>query len=67
MADRYVWMKVTNDKYELPVAVADTSDELAAMVGIKSGNNIRRMMCKYLQEGRNSPYKKVLIDDCEDT
>lgn len=68
MADRYVWMKVTNDKYELPVAIADSSEELAKMVGVKTGNNIRRTMCMYKKLGKRPLYVKVLIDDdCEDT
>lgn len=31
-----LWLKVTNDKYELPLAVADTKKELAKMLGLKS-------------------------------
>ena len=34
-------MKVTKDKYELPIAVGDTSEELAKLVGVKAGT-IRR-------------------------
>ena len=30
-----LYMKVTRDKYELPVAVAETKAELARMLGIK--------------------------------
>jgi len=30
-----LWLKVTNDKYELPLAVADTKRELAEMLGLK--------------------------------
>ena len=30
-----LWMKVTNDEYELPLAVADTMAELARMTGVK--------------------------------
>ena len=29
----YVWMKVTRDKYELPVALAETAGELAKLTG----------------------------------
>lgn len=32
-----VYMKVTADKYELPIAIADSPKELAEMVGVKSG------------------------------
>ena len=30
----YVWMKVSDDKYELPEVIADSSKELAAKCGI---------------------------------
>lgn len=30
-----VWMEVTRDRYQLPVAVAESLQELAAMVGVK--------------------------------
>ena len=29
-----MWIKVTNDKYELPVAVGETAVELAEMLGV---------------------------------
>ena len=30
----YLWMAVTADKYEHPIAIADTSTELAEMLGV---------------------------------
>lgn len=35
MKKKNVWMEVTKDKYELPVAVADTAKELAEKCGVK--------------------------------
>ena len=32
---RYLWLAVETDKYELPLAVADTAQELGAIYGIK--------------------------------
>ena len=32
-AMKNIWMKITNDEYELPLAVADTAQELADIVG----------------------------------
>lgn len=29
-----VWMKVSNDEYELPIAVAETAAELAKLCGV---------------------------------
>ena len=31
---KYYWIRVTKDKYELPIAVGDTSEELAKLVGV---------------------------------
>ena len=36
-----VYMKVTNDQYELPVALADTPEELAEMLGVTSSRSIK--------------------------
>ena len=33
----FVWMAVTKDKYELPIAAADTAKELAEMIGRTPG------------------------------
>lgn len=38
-------MKVTHDKFELPVAVADSAEELAEILHVKSPRSIR-MRCK---------------------
>ena len=42
---KYYWMRVTKDKYELPIAVGDTSEELAKLVGVKAVT-IRRAICR---------------------
>lgn len=58
-----VWMEITLDEYELPVAVADTSFELARMRGVE-----KRTVLKYLWKWKNGKmprckYRKVEIDD----
>lgn len=40
-----LYIKVTNDKYELPLAVADTPTELAAMTG-DNINTIYTQVCR---------------------
>ena len=40
MKSKYLWLCVTADEYELPLAVAETSTELALMVGT-TGDNVR--------------------------
>lgn len=58
-----IWMKVTKDKYELPVAVADSASELARKLGCNV-NTIYSAM-SHIRTGRNkgSIYKKVEIED----
>ena len=60
-----VWMEITLDEYELPVAVADTSFELARMRGVE-----KRTVLKYLWKWKNGKlknckFRKVEIDDDE--
>ena len=31
---QYIWLAVTADKYEHPIAVADTAEELSKMLGV---------------------------------
>lgn len=50
-----LWMKVTKDKYELPLAVADSEKELAGMLGLKR-INVRKTK-------RKSCYIKVVCRD----
>ncbi len=64
---KYIWLAVTQDEYELPVAVADTAEELAAMVGT-SVLNVRRLfryhhMAKRSKVGR---YCRVEIGENEE-
>ena len=40
MRQRYLWLAVTADEYELPLAVCDTSKELGALYGIQ-GTTVR--------------------------
>lgn len=42
---KYYWMRVTKDKYELPIAVGDTAEELAKLVGVKVAT-IKRAICR---------------------
>ena len=60
--EQYVWMKVTNDKYELPVLVADSAPELAKMLGC-SPNNIYSSLSHAKHQRQNSPYRKVVINE----
>ena len=56
----FVYMKVTKDEYELPIAIADSIPKLAAMLGIKP-QSIYDSMRHVKSRGSWSPYKKVDI------
>lgn len=58
-----VWMVVTRDIYELPVAIADTSKELAKICGV-SDLTIQTGAYRYKAgKVKKSRYRKVVIDD----
>lgn len=58
-----LWICISQDEYELPIAVADTQRELAEMVGVKK-ESIRTEFSKWKHGFRNScRYRKVEIDD----
>ena len=64
---RTVWMLLTNDKYELPLVIADTVNELARIIG-KRPLTIRGMVSRY-ERGikKRCIYQRVRIpDDAED-
>lgn len=61
-----IWMEVTSDKYELPVAVADSAEELAKMSGVKR-TSIIEQLCRY-RHGlyKQCKYRKIeLTEDDE--
>lgn len=59
MEGKYYWLKVTNDRYELPLVVAESCGELAKACGV-TVNTIRRTMWTARKKNWNSSYKKVL-------
>jgi hypothetical protein len=63
MGKNSLYMKVTLDEYELPLAVADTATELAKMLDIKV-NTIYTTMSHY-KAGfiKKSPFVKVEFDE----
>lgn len=56
----FVWLKVTNDRYELPVAVADSGKELARICGV-SENNVYNAMTQARRRGWRCQYVRVEI------
>lgn len=61
---RFVYMKVTRDKYELPVVVADTISELARICGVKANSISKQLWCsKHMSKNDRCIYVRVKIDD----
>lgn len=52
-----LWLMVTKDKYQLPLAVADTAEELAKIVGVKPSTII-----KSVTHRRKSRYIRIYVD-----
>lgn len=61
-----VWMVVTKDKYELPVAIVDTSTELAKMCGVSNRTVISGALRDKSGAVKKSRYRKVVIKDGEE-
>ena len=57
-----LYIKVTSDEYELPLAVGDTVRELAKMLGVKS-DSIYSQMSHSKHNGYFCSYQKVEVDD----
>lgn len=51
---RYLWMAVTADEYELPLAVEDTAAALARRLGV-SENTVRTVESR----GKNERYRRT--------
>lgn len=59
-----IWLKVSNDRYELPEIVADSAGQLAQKLGIKK-NNIFSAISHARKNGYKCIYRKVEIKDGE--
>ena len=58
---RNIWMKVSNDEFELPVAMGDTAADLAKECGVTEAS-IYSSMSKARHGIRKTLYRKVRID-----
>lgn len=57
-----VWMLVTKDEFELPVAIADSAKELAELRGVNQ-LTVSSTCTKERKGFCRSKYKRVEIDD----
>lgn len=61
---RKLWLLVTSDEYELPLAVADSAVRLARLLKVKP-QTIRNQVCNARRRGINSHYKVIEIEEGE--
>ena len=62
---KILWIKVTQDKYELPLAVTDTAQEMADLNNI-SVQAVKASAWSYKADRRKfSSYRSVRIDEDE--
>ena len=61
-----LWLRVSQDKYELPEAVADNPAELARICGT-TANSIMSMISHYKAWGYKCKYIKVEVEDDYET
>lgn len=74
---KHIWLAVTPDKYELPIAHARTAGELANIMGVKE-STILSMECRYrngithnkrkykARKTNLGQYRIVKVDDTEE-
>ena len=55
---RFLWLEVTKDEFELPVAVADSAAELSEVLGLDAGS-VMSSCSRAKRKGYWCKYKKV--------
>lgn len=56
-----IWLKISSDRYELPLAVADTARELAQMCGVTVGTIYSQMSCVKAGKRPSCPYICITV------
>lgn len=57
-----IWMSVSRDKYEYPIHMAESIEELAELCGVKV-NSIRSYMSHAKRTGTHCKYVVVELED----
>lgn len=57
---KYLFVATTKDKYELPIAVADSTKELAELLGMEH-KTVSMYMCK--SNSHRSGFYKICVED----
>lgn len=62
---RMLYLQVTNDKYELPLVVAESQEELALICGVSRNTIASSLRRQRSGECRRSQFRAVEIDGME--
>lgn len=65
MANKYLWLRVSSDKYEWPEIIANSATELARKAGVTRGT-IFSSVSNAKKHNYKSIYKQVRIDEDEE-
>lgn len=66
MGKKTIWLRVTADDIELPLAVADSAAELARMCGCSQNNIYSTISQKNLGKIKHGQFKRVEIEEDEE-
>lgn len=58
---KYIWMKISHDKYEFPLAIADTARELGEICGVSTESIVSSSSKVITGKRKWSPYVRVKI------
>lgn len=62
MRQKYLWLAVTADKYELPLAVTDTAEELGRIYGVTDVTIYNAVTKRHNGRCNGFKYVRVLND-----
>lgn len=60
---KFLWMQITKDKYELPIAVADSAGQLAQITG-ENKSNIKTQAMRAMQ-GSSTSFIRIELEENE--
>ena len=63
---KYLWMMVSSDKYELPLAVANTAAELGKIAGVRTDTICKMAAMAARGELKRSKYVRVPVKEDND-
>lgn len=58
---KFIWMKISHDRYELPLAIADSARELGEICGVSTESIVSSSSHLITGKRKWSPYIRVKI------